>query len=209
MLEGIKFPIKKALLFSLKGSKRGHHITRYSMYRHLTQILRSEVRGGKILSISHSGSLHQFFDLKHSEIVEANYPEFNILNLPFAEGEFDYVLSDQVLEHIEGNPQEAIDETFRVLKPGGIAVHTTCFINPIHNYPGDYWRFTPDALKLLCRKFDKIIDVGGWGNRYVWIIDWLDLRYEGIPERPQHPLYKLATFNEPEWPIVTWIVAQK
>ncbi|MDY7012477.1 MAG: class I SAM-dependent methyltransferase [Cyanobacteriota bacterium] len=179
------------------------------MYKHLAQTLSPETYGGKILSISHSESLYPLFDLKNSEIVEANYPDFNMLDLPFAEGEFDCVLSDQVLEHIEGNPQAAIDETFRVLKPGGIAIHTTCFINPVHKCPGDFWRYTPDALKLLCQNFNTIIDVGGWGNRYVWIIDWLGWRYEGIPESPQHPLHKLAMLNEPEWPIVTWIVAQK
>jgi SAM-dependent methyltransferase len=201
--------LKKGINVSAKGVKRGPHITRYFLYKHLEKILETGTRSGKILSISHSDRLCRFFNLKQSEVVEANYPDYNILSLPFAEGEFDYVLSDQVLEHIEGNPQAAIDETFRVLKPGGIAVHTTCFINPIHNYPGDFWRYTPDALKLLCRNFNHVIDVGGWGNRYVWVIDWLDLRYEGIPERPQHPLHKLAMLNEPEWPIVTWIVAQK
>lgn len=205
----LKKGLKKGINLSAKGVHRGTHITRYYLYKHLAEVLKSGTRNGKILSISHSDKLCQFFDLKNSEVVEANYPDYNILSLPFAEGEFDYVLSDQVLEHVEGNPQDAIDETLRILKPGGIVVHTTCFIYPVHSYPGDFWRYTPDALKLLCRKFDTIIDVGGWGNRYVWLIDWLGLLYEGIPEAPQHPLYKLATFNEPEWPIVSWIVARK
>ncbi|MDY6784729.1 MAG: methyltransferase domain-containing protein [Cyanobacteriota bacterium] len=200
---------KKGLNFSAKGAKRGPHITRYFLYKRLGEILNTGTRSGKILSISHSDRLCRFFDLKQSEVVEANYPDYNILSLPFGEGEFDYILSDQVLEHVEGNPQAAIDETLRILKPGGIAVHTTCFIYPVHSYPGDFWRYTPDALKLLCQNFNKIIDVGGWGNRYVWLMDGLGLLYEGIPERPQHPLHKLATLNEPQWPVVTWIVAQK
>jgi ubiquinone/menaquinone biosynthesis C-methylase UbiE len=201
--------LKKGISFSAKGVKRGPHITRYFMYDRLARVLDAGTRRGKILSISHSDQLCKFFDLKNSEVIEANYPECNILSLPFADGEFDYVLSDQVLEHVEGNPQDAINETLRILKPGGIAIHTTCFMYPVHSYPGDFWRYTPDALKLLCNKFDKIIEVGGWGNRYVWFMDWLDLLYEGIPESPQHPLYKLATFNQPEWLVVTWIVAQK
>jgi 2-polyprenyl-3-methyl-5-hydroxy-6-metoxy-1,4-benzoquinol methylase len=45
------------------------------------------------------------------------------------------VVSDQVLEHVVGDPQTAIDETLRVLRPGGIVIHTTCFMNPIHGAP--------------------------------------------------------------------------
>lgn len=28
---------------------------------------------------------------------------------------------------------------------------------PIHNYPYDYWRFTPEGFKSLLKNFDKII----------------------------------------------------
>ena len=204
-----KILLRNSLLFSLKGLKRGSHITRYYMYQHLAKVLENQSHRGKILSISHSKNLWQFFDLKNSQIIEANYPDYNILALPFADNEFDYVISDQVLEHVEGSPQLAIDETYRVLKPGGMAIHTTCFINPVHDYPGDFWRFTPEALKFLCREFSKIIDVDGWGNRYVWMIDWLELRYEGIPEAQWHPLYKIANRNNKDWPVVTWIIAVK
>ena len=62
------------------------------------------------------------------QITDAAYPEHTMFDLPFEDGQFDAVVSDQVLEHLEGDPGDAIDETFRVLKPGGIALHTTCFI---------------------------------------------------------------------------------
>lgn len=205
----VKKVLKNSLMLSMKSMKQGSHITRYYMYQHMSKVLTNEGYSGKILSLSHSTNLCQFFDIQNSQIIEANYPDYNILALPFADNEFDLCVSDQVLEHVEGNPQVAIDETLRVLKPGGIAIHTTCFINPIHDYPGDFWRFTPEALKLLCNKFSKIIDVGGWGNQYVWFVDWLGLRYEGIPEASWHPLNKIATRNDKDWPIVTWIVAQK
>ncbi len=132
-----------------------------------------------------------------------------MLKLPFEDGEFDWVASGQVLEHIEGNPQQAIDESYRVLKPGGIAIHTTCFINPIHGCPKDFWRFAPEALQLLCKKFSRVIDMGGWGNPYVWFLVWLGLRFMPIPHAKWHPLNKIATSNYKNWPIVTWIVVQK
>ena len=129
--------------------------------------------------------------------------------LKFPDEAFDFVLSDQVLEHVAGNPQQAIDESLRVLRPGGIAVHTTCFINPIHDAPGDYWRFTPNALRLLSSKFSKIIACDGWGNFEAWFIIRNGLRFDGVPHAKWHPLHHIAMKNDPLWPIVTWVVAQK
>jgi hypothetical protein len=28
---------------------------------------------------------------------------------------------------------------------------------PIHNYPNDYWRFTPEGFKSLLKNFNKVI----------------------------------------------------
>jgi SAM-dependent methyltransferase len=148
-------------------------------------------------------------NVENSEIINADYPEYDVLNLPFPDNHFDYVANDQILEHVEGNPQQAIDEICRVLKPGGIAVHTTCFINPIHELPKDFWRFSPDGLALLCKKFSKIVDIGGWGNWWVWFMAWLDLKFYPIPHAGWHPLHKMAIRNDNQWPVVTWIIVQK
>ena len=56
-----------------------------------------------------------------------------------------------VLEHVEGNPFAPVRESLRVVRPGGAIVHTTCLLNPVHREPGDFWRFTPDGLALICR----------------------------------------------------------
>lgn len=191
------------------GSPRGYHVTRYAMYKRLARFRCVECEGKKVLSISGSKELCHILGFHDSQVLEANYPDYNLLHLPFAENSFDYVVSDQVLEHIEGNPQVAMDEAFRILKPGGIGVHTTCFINPIHEDPGDYWRFTPTALRLLTEKHASIIEADGWGNPYVWIYVWLGLRYAPIPHASWHPLHWLATKNVRTWPIVTWIIAKK
>jgi SAM-dependent methyltransferase len=119
------------------------------------------------------------------------------------------VFFDQVLEHVEGNPQQAVDEILRVLKPGGVMVCATVLVYPIHGYPSDFWRFTPEGLKLLCGKFNDIIDYGGWGNMYVWMLAWLGLHQEPVPLCRWHPLYRVATRNDSNWKIVTWIVARK
>jgi SAM-dependent methyltransferase len=188
--------------------KRGPNITRYYMYDYLSKSIKMDNYNGKTLSISHSSRLCQCLGISKLNIIEANYPDYNILSLPFSDNQFDYVVSDQVLEHVEGDPQTVFDETFRILKPGGIAIHTTCFINPIHEYPDDFWRFTPQGLKYLGRKFSSI-EVGSWGNPYVWLIVWLGLRFDGIPVSRWHPLHHLAILNCENWAIVTWVVVRK
>ena len=199
-----------AWTISMLGLARGPHITRYFMYERLQSVgPKLASRGGRVLSVSHSENLAALVGLNPSEIVAANYPESSFLSLPFENESFDYVLSDQVLEHIEGNPQQAIDETYRVLRPGGIAIHTTCFINPIHRVPKDFWRFTPEALSLLHSNWGEVIEVDGWGNLQVWSVAQDGIRYAGVPHAQWHPLHKLAIKNDPAWPIVTWIVARK
>ncbi len=179
------------------------------MYKHLAKVLAAE-SGGEILSISGSNYLAGLIAPGASRMTEADYPDYNMLDLAFADNQFDCVVSDQVLEHLEGNPFKAVQESYRVLKPGGLAVHTTCLLMGLHRYPGDFWRFTPDGLRLMCDKFSAIVDVGGWGNRYLWGLSWLGLLLsERVPEPAWHPYNRVAVFNESDYPIITWIVARK
>ena len=201
---------KVAWQASMAGLPRGPHITRYYMYNHLEKLGRKlQFNAGRTLSVSHSDRLATVLGIEASEVVLADYPEHNLLSLNFPDSSFDYLLSDQVLEHVEGDPYQAIRECHRVLRPGGISILTTCFINPIHSCPKDFWRFTPDALSLLHQDWSEIIEVGGWGNLAVWSVVEDGLRFEGVPDAPWHPLHRIAVHNDPLWPIVTWIIARK
>ncbi len=208
----LRATLRRVLSAGVLRLPHGAHITRYAMYRALDNILADEFRGAerKILAISHSVRLASILGIGNGDITEANYPDCNIIDLnQFPDEAFDFVVSDQVLEHIEGNPQLAFDESRRVLKPGGIAVHTTCFINPVHGAPSDFWRFTPEALRYLTRGFSEIITADGWGNRAVWIIDAIGMRFLPVPHAKWHPLHRIATYNDKRWPVVTWIIARK
>jgi len=191
------------------GLNKGSHITRYYMYDHLSKYSEKRPENLKVLSISHSEGLAKLLGFSEQQITDASYPEFNVLELPFQDGEFDAVVSDQVLEHVEGEPQLAMNELFRVLKPNGIALHTTCFITPVHGCPNDYWRFTPDALKLLTKQHGNTLDLGGWGNPLAWPFILIGLRFQPIPNARWHPAHWLATKNSASWPIVTWVLTQK
>lgn len=200
------------LPFKIGTSRLAHgaHVTRYVMYETLSKVLNEDGKGKRLLSISHSERLVDVMGLRGVEVVQANYPEYNALDLSrFEDESFDYVVSDQVLEHIAGDPFKVFEESRRVLRKGGIAVHTTCFINPIHGWPSDFWRFTPNCLSMLASEFSDILAVGGHGSRLIWIIDLMGLRDTPVPHAKWHPLHKIATFNMPSWPMSTWVVARK
>lgn len=206
---------KRGVRAMLSGStlfmKKRHHLTRYVMNEHLASVLEpyGDKASRKVLSIGGSRGLCEILGYGEARIFEADYPAYNILDLPFPSDTYDVVVSDQVLEHVEGDPQRAVDETRRVLKPKGLGVHTTCFVNTLHGAPHDYWRFSPFALTLLCRDFNRILDVGAWGNPWVFVLDWLGMRFQPIPDARWHPLHRIAVRNRESWPVVCWIVAEK
>lgn len=66
---------------------------------------------------------------------------------------FDVVLLSGVAEHME-NPKAALDEIYRILKPGGLLIFNVPFIYPLHDYPGDYWRFTDQGVRKILYRFE-------------------------------------------------------
>ncbi|MDO8468857.1 MAG: class I SAM-dependent methyltransferase [Candidatus Peribacter sp.] len=71
------------------------------------------------------------------------------------EASFDVVLCTEVLEHLH-TPAKAIAEFRRVLKSGGQLLLSTRFIFPLHDVPGDYYRYTKYGLRHLLKDFEII-----------------------------------------------------
>ena len=116
-------------------------------------ILQSQESPQSALSIDHNPDIDRMARQRwpQIQIQEARYPKHDAQRLAaFADGQFDLVYSHQVLEHIP-KPWLAGAELVRVLKPGGIGIHTTCAYNPRHGLPAfnDYYRFLPDGLAEL------------------------------------------------------------
>lgn len=185
------------------------HLTRYYMYKKISGYFKEPLKG-KILGISGIDNFYPLMDMRNVELTEINYPEVDMQNLPYEDNSYDFVISDQVIEHLE-DPKEAIKESYRVLNKGGIAIHATCFINYIHRCPEDFWRFSPDALRYLCKEFSEILYCEGWGNRVAILLCFLGdrFRFMRIPEVNWSIRRLIATYNEEGYPIVTWVVAKK
>ena len=86
-------------------------------------------------------------------------PEVDIVgdvhSMPVGDNGYDCVFCTGTLEHVE-DPWRAIAEIYRVTRPGGIVHIDVPFIQGFHADPNDYWRFTIDGLKLLCKSFEEL-----------------------------------------------------
>lgn len=91
-------------------------------------------------------------DIKESDCVDV---VADAHELPFDDNSYDAVIAKEVLEHLH-HPHVAIDEIFRVLKPGGKFVASTCFYWPIHGQPVDYFRFTSFGVEKLLEKWTEV-----------------------------------------------------
>ncbi len=72
----------------------------------------------------------------------------SVYKLPFKNDSFDLALCLSVLEHLE-EPLKAVSEIRRVVKNGGKIIVSVPFLFPIHDAPGDYWRFTKFGLQKM------------------------------------------------------------
>lgn len=71
--------------------------------------------------------------------------------IPCDNESFDSTICTAVLEHLE-EPEEALRECNRVLKPGGIAIYSVPFFWHLHEEPRDFYRYTKYGLKHLFEK---------------------------------------------------------
>ncbi|HEY1859812.1 MAG TPA: methyltransferase domain-containing protein [Gemmataceae bacterium] len=79
--------------------------------------------------------------------------------LPQRSASMGTVIALNTFEHVP-HFWKGFAEVQRVLRPDGVFLVSCPFYFHIHSYPNDYWRFTPEAFKLLLNDFpNKII---GW-----------------------------------------------
>jgi len=77
--------------------------------------------------------------------------EAGAYDIPLPDASFDTALCTSVLEHLE-EPEAALRECFRLLRPGGCAIYSVPFIWHVHEAPRDFYRYSPFGLRHLFEK---------------------------------------------------------
>jgi len=123
-------------------------------------------------------------------------------NIDIPDGSAGTVLSLDTFEHVE-YPRKALSEIYRILKPDGIFVLSSVMNFPIHDYPYDYWRFTPEAFKSLLKPFESsLVELCGDSNFPHIVV--------GIGFKGSVPAESIASFRSKinEWK-ETWKLPKK
>lgn len=124
----------------------------------------------------------------------------NVEQLPFASASVGTVLALNTFEHVRCF-WRGLDEIHRVLRPDGALILSTPFFFRIHQFPHDYWRFTPAAYETLLERYpNKIIGWHGSRNRplNVWAIAFREDRPAISPEEYERYRQLMRYAEEPE-----------
>jgi uncharacterized protein YbaR (Trm112 family)/SAM-dependent methyltransferase len=92
----------------------------------------------------------------------------DVTALPIANAAVDRVASNSLFEHV-AYPHQIIEETFRVLRPGGVMEVVMPWVWMRHGYPHDYVRLTPQFFERVCREtgfVDIAVDEDGTSGLY-------------------------------------------
>ena len=111
------------------------------------------------------------------------------LALPFADGQFSLVVSQEMVEHVP-DPFRAVREMARVLCIGGRLYLQAPFIIGYHPGPEDYWRFSRAGMRRLLEQAGLECDrlepaVGAGTGMYRITVEFC----AGIPARIHPALY--------------------
>ncbi len=123
-------------------------------------------------------------------------------------GVIDTIIATEVLEHLY-DPKKAVNEIYRILKPGGVCIASTRFIYPYHPVPKDYYRFTWDSLKYIFKDFNHLEIKSHGGKIHVL---WQILnhgKFMGIFLNIFNPLIAMIPANNSLTPLGFVIYARK
>jgi SAM-dependent methyltransferase len=131
-----------------------------------------------------------------------DYPDFDIARETLPR-QFDYVIADQVLEHVL-DADAAMKNIYAMVKPGGYALIATPFLFRVHARPHDFRRWTEAGLRHLLQNggfADQDIESFSWGNKKC------ARAHIGGPVRSYGWGRDLS--NDPEYPIMVWAFAKR
>lgn len=134
-----------------------------------TQLTQDMIKGKDILEVGSydvNGSIQPFlerFDYKSYRGVDIilgpgvdSVCDVGDLVKEFGEESFDIVITTEMMEHVQ-DWKRAINNMKQVLRPGGMILITTRSKGfHLHDYPGDYWRFSQKDMEYIFSDFEEV-----------------------------------------------------
>jgi SAM-dependent methyltransferase/uncharacterized protein YbaR (Trm112 family) len=118
------------------------------------------------------------------------------LHLPLATDSVDLVLSQAVLEHVP-EPQRAVDELRRILRPTGRLYCEFAFMQPLHAVPYHFFNITPHGAALLFDEWnvERTGTFGGLADTMGWFFRLLDADAKIGPDETTAVLQSLTRLD--------------
>eukprot|EP00178_Gracilaria_changii_P017655 TRINITY_DN5033_c0_g1_i1.p1 TRINITY_DN5033_c0_g1~~TRINITY_DN5033_c0_g1_i1.p1 ORF type:complete len:297 (+),score=55.47 TRINITY_DN5033_c0_g1_i1:327-1217(+) len=192
-------------------------LSRFIMYFNIHLLLDNHTRhvasSQRLQALQLGGSFSVFKSFEHKlSISETQYPNVDIHDTKLASNSFDIIGADQVMEHI-AFPHLAVLEMHRLLRPGGIAIVTSCAYNPVHgrNMFFDFWRFMRDGLVALSLPFQGgILQCGTWGSPDVVATRAHHFSNSSYEQQLMDEMFETQVqTNDLDNPFQSWIVVRK
>jgi SAM-dependent methyltransferase len=109
----------------------------------------------------------------------------DLSRIPVEEARFDFVVFNQVLEHLP-EPKLVLLELRRVLKPGGMMIYTGPLFWEEHQQPYDFYRYTQFGLRYLLETSGFQIQRVDWLEGYIGTVaNQLNSAARYLPIRPR------------------------
>jgi hypothetical protein len=86
-------------------------------------------------------------DMRHGPGVD-KIVDLHLLGYRLAGRPVGTMLCMDTLEHVR-DPWLAMREMASVMQPGGVLIISSHMLAPIHDFPSDYWRFTPSCFEMM------------------------------------------------------------
>lgn len=161
------------------GPSISHNMAAKQNYKTLSELALKEKASARVLVIGGSIAGQGFEILSENpelELVETDVsfgPRVTMIcdghDLPFADGSFDAIIVQAVLEHVV-DPFRCINEIYRVLRDDGLIYAETPFMQQVHGGGYDFTRFTYRGHRRLFRNFEEVHAgmIGGPGMSLAW-----------------------------------------
>lgn len=188
------------------GFDRGAPVDRYYL-RPFVRSIRASVRG-RCLEIGGFVNNNDGYRFRVDEFRTLELPKAGIAadflgdaadRTVFEDGRWDSILAFHVLEHC-ADPFAVVRNMRAWLAPGGHVYVVVPCAQRLHNFPGDYWRFMPDGLRVLFKDFSSVA-VSTYGNPLSLVSSYLGLSHTELTAEEME-------FRHPDFPVIACVVAR-